>query len=197
MKNLEQSGLWAMLRNPETTAGIAQADAALNEFAIELHRFCRDEKDLAERHHTLTFARGLLTAPREHGQKQTELSEHLSGVAAALIEGELEILKMELEHPERFVSKNQPPAPLALWNGTIADLLELLTAVHLAGKLLKPTYEPMTYADVISFIRNVFGLRVDRPYDRKSKLLARSKGGAPFLAKLTAVYLGKVEDAHK
>jgi len=60
----------------------------------------------------------------------------------ALIDCELEIVRMELEYPERFVAC-APSAPLAKWNGTIAELLELAVPIHFAGKLLKPSGELM------------------------------------------------------
>ena len=198
MKKLDKSGMFSMLRNPDAITSISQADDVLSKFANELHDYCRREKNLAERYRTLMFTRSFLASP--HGwmrgeEKIMRLLSYISGVAVNVIDGELELLKMELEHPERFVKKILPP--LAIWNGTIADLLELLTTVQLTGKLLKPSQEPMTYADVISFIRDVFGIHVAQPYKRKTELLTRVKGGAPFLEKLIVIYLNKVKDIYK
>lgn len=61
MKKFDYLGLWSMLRNPDATAGIAQADAVLDEFVQELTGYCRGEKDLAERTRTLRFTRCFLT----------------------------------------------------------------------------------------------------------------------------------------
>lgn len=194
MKNFDKSELWSVLHDPEATASIALADATLDKFTDELHNYCREEEDLAERHRTLTFARGFLSSPHD-GAQDGKFSSYLSDVAVRFIDGELELLKLELEYPARFVKKSPPP--LAIWNGTIADLLELLTPVQLAGKLLKPSHEPMAYADIIRFIGDVFGIRVAQPYKRKTDLLNRVKGGAPFLEKLIAIYLGKVENVYK
>ncbi len=199
MKNSDQSGLWMMLCDPEVTVGIEHADAVFEKFATKLHRYCREEKDLAERHRTLTFTRGFITTPQRARDYAAPngLVDYISDMATGLIDGERDILKMELEHPERFVNQNKPPAPLALWSGTGAELLEVFTSIHLTGKLLKPTYEPMPFSDVITLIRDVFGVSIARPYDRKTKMFTRAKGGAPFLEKLTSIYLGKVEDVFK
>jgi hypothetical protein len=116
--------------------------------------------------------------------------------AVALIDCELEIVRMELEYPERFVVST-PPAPLAKWNGTIAELLELVVPVHFAGKLLKPSGEPMAYSDIISLINNLFGVEISKPYDRKTKLLSRKKGGTPFLDMLITVYLAEIEKMYQ
>jgi hypothetical protein len=99
---------------------------------------------------------------------------------------------MELEYPERFVA-SIPSAPLAKWNGTIAELLELAVPIHFAGKLLKPSGELMAYSDVISLIGNLFGIEIFKPYDRKTNLLSRKKGGTPFLDRLIALYLAETE----
>ncbi len=199
MKNFDQSGLWNILRDPEATVGVEQADDVLGKFATELHRYCREEKDLAERHRTLTLARSFIIAPQgfRYAAAPNGVSDYISSTAMGIIDGELDILKMELEHPKRFVNQNKSPAPLALWTGTGTELLEVFTSIHLTGKLLKPTYEPMPFSDVITLIRDVFGASIARPYDRKTKMFTRTKGGAPFLERLTAIYLRKVEDVFK
>jgi hypothetical protein len=60
---------------------------------------------------------------------------------------------------------------------------------------VKPdTGEPMAYSDLIDFIKDTYGVDISQPYGRKTELLTRIKGGAPFLEKLIAVYLEEVED---
>ena len=75
--------------------------------------------------------------------------------AIAAIECELKIVEMEVEHPERFVHQERH-GPFAKWNGSIAELLELVIPVLYAGKLAKPTGEPMVYSDVITLIEMTF-----------------------------------------
>jgi hypothetical protein len=100
---------------------------------------------------------------------------------------------MELEHPERFVRADNAPTPLAKWNGTIAELLELSVSVHGAGLIGKSTGEPMAYSDIISLVENIFGLTISRPYERKSKLFMRKKDETPFLNRLITVFHSEVE----
>lgn len=99
---------------------------------------------------------------------------------------------MELAHPERFVQPERH-SPLAKWNGTISELLEITVSVLCSGKMAKPTGEPMAYSDAVALIESVFGLRISRPYERKSKLLARKKDETPFLRKLISVFRAEVE----
>jgi hypothetical protein len=56
-----------MLRNPNHAGnGSAEADTALDEFVTEIHDYCRQEKDLAERTCTLRFVRSELAALGNH-----------------------------------------------------------------------------------------------------------------------------------
>ncbi|GHV05212.1 hypothetical protein FACS189416_4590 [Bacteroidia bacterium] len=57
------------------------------------------------------------------------LLQDIATQVIGLIDCELEIVKMELEHPERFVKADNAPAPLAKWNGAIAELLELSVSI--------------------------------------------------------------------
>jgi hypothetical protein len=203
MKTFGHTGLWRMLDDPKSaTDGSAKADmdAILAEFASEVTDYVHGEKHIDERCRTIEFEHGKLIAV----SKLPDLAEagiHLLPLierAIAFLDREIDIAKMDFEHPERFVYRDKVTAPLARWNGTIAELLELYTPVQMMGKLLKPdTGEPMSYSDLIVFLKDTYGVDVLQPYGRKSKLLTRSKGGAPFLEKMIRIYLEKVEDIHK
>ncbi len=68
MKKFTHTGLWEML--PCTVAGVvtAESDAVLDEFTLELHEYCRQEKDLSTRIRTLRFARTELSMAQERRQ---------------------------------------------------------------------------------------------------------------------------------
>lgn len=74
MKRFNHNGLWDMLHNPDyANGGFAQSDAALDELATDLHSYCREGKDLAERTRTLRFARIELATAfviADHGAKK-------------------------------------------------------------------------------------------------------------------------------
>jgi len=99
---------------------------------------------------------------------------------------------MELEHPERFLQLASS-APLAKWNGTISELLELVIALFLTGEIRRPTGQKMNLAEVAALFGKVFGMEVRDLYGRKSKLLMRKKSELPFLEKLTFLYREEVE----
>ena len=102
---------------------------------------------------------------------------------------------MELEYPERFISQ-APKAPSVKWLGSIAELLELAIPVFCAGKIAKPTGEPMAYSDVVALIEEIFGITVSRPYERKTKLFNRKKSETPFLNKLITIFRLEVEKSN-
>jgi hypothetical protein len=50
--------------------------------------------------------------------------------------------------------------------------------LHVAGKLSKPSGEPMTWAGVVKHIEVVYGVTVTDLYDRKTTILSRYKNTA-------------------
>ena len=200
MEKLDSSGLWRMLRDPEATASIEQADLTLGKFAIDLHSYCRSEEELEERYRSLIFFRSLITAPCEWAQGEAKcngLPAYLSRVAANIIDGELDLAKLAMQFPRAFVRKKKVRTPLAGWNGTQSELLEMHTPLQELEKILKPNGEPMVFADIIDFLFDVYGVEISQPYGRKTDVLTRAKGGAPFIEKMLDAYLKKVEDKNK
>jgi hypothetical protein len=128
--------------------------------------------------------------------------------AIDVIDCELEIVRMELEYPESIVSPipdadpdpgSEPeaaPAPLARWNGTIAELLEYTIPPWAAGKLSKPSGKPMNYAEAVKFIETVYGITITDLYDRKTKILCRYKNTA-FIDEMRRVLLEEAKKSIK
>ncbi|GHT60422.1 hypothetical protein FACS189451_00450 [Bacteroidia bacterium] len=114
--------------------------------------------------------------------------------AADLIDCELEIVKMELAYPERFVEADNAPEPLAKWTGKISDMLEIIIALFLTGLIRKPSGHKMNLAEVAGLFGKIFGVKPRDLYGRKSKLVIRKKNEAPFLDSLVFLYR---EEANK
>ena len=169
-------------------------DAALREFAVEIQSYCREERSLSERTRTLRVTRSelVMIQRRFNGTDTSAVIEQ----ALSLIDCELDIVKMELEHPERFMQP-ESHTPLAKWNGTVSELLELAVSVHSAGKFSKPTGEPMVFSDVVTLVESIFGITISRPYERKSKLFSRKKDETPFLRNLITVFRTAAEKFHQ
>ena len=77
MRRFTQTGLWNALTVPtsQPSFGSDLSDAVLDEFIAELHSYCREESDLAEKTRTLRIAASELAAirrclPYESGKKR-------------------------------------------------------------------------------------------------------------------------------
>ncbi len=104
---------------------------------------------------------------------------------------------MELEHPERFLTFPDDHGPLARWNGTIAELLEYLIPLQIAGRLSANTGEPLSYAESVKMAERIFGITISAPYDRKTKLISRKKNDTPFLDKMRIAFREEAEKLHR
>jgi len=126
-----------------------------------------------------------------------------------MIDCELELVGIELAYPEKFARNTcdtpdaQPeptsttaPEPLARWNGTIAELLEYTIPPWAAGRLSKPSGQPMNYAEAVRFIEIVYGITITDLYDRKTKILSRYKATA-FIDEMRRVLLEEVKKSLK
>ena len=167
-----------------------ELDEYLDEFIVELHNYCRTEKNIAERTRSLDYARSeLLVAELGIAESDpTKLILKTIRSAVYFIECEMRIITMELEHPERFISFSDGSGPLARWNGTIAELLEYTIPLQIAGRLSANSGEPLSYTDAVKLVEQIFGITISSPYDRKTKLLSRKKNDTPFLDKMLVVF---------
>ena len=182
--------------------GSARMDivAILDAFLNELQSYCRDEKDLPERMRTLRFTRiGLIAGlfmrtPPESG-RNLDIST-LVERALDIFDCELKIIDMELEHPElRPVTPATPfdCAPRAQWNGSLAQLLEIIVALFLTGLIRTVDGRPMNLAEIAALFEELFGIKISDLYGRKTRLLMRKKNESPFLDSLLFLYRKEVE----
>ena len=188
-----------MLRDPEATTSVERADAALCKFAIALNRFCRNEKALAKRSHSLTFAKGVLSAPHEwtHEGKVAEgLDLYISSIAVELIDGELDVLQLEVEFPERFCEAPTDRPPLAQWNGKIIELIEYHMPLQISGIISMPSGAEMTYADLIRFLEAIYGITISNAHDRKSEVVSRAKP-TTFIEKMLTALKNSIKKLHQ
>lgn len=159
------------------------------------------KKNVVERTRTLNYARYEISAIKENYQNR-RLQENiplLNALSHAIyfIDCELDIIRMELNYPERFIPFPDDTGPLARWNGTIAELLEYIIPLQIAGRLSANTGEPMSYTDAVKLIERIFGITISAPYDRKTKLLSRKKNDTPFLDKMRVVFREEAEKLHR
>lgn len=174
-------------------------DDTLDEYIAELYEYCREEKNIAERIRTLNYHRGKFTACMEgttHTPKKCAVIRIIIKRAISSIDSELLLVKMDLEHPERFIEFPSNPQPLARWNGATIELIEYFMPLQIAGKLLLPSGQVMKYADLIRLLESMLGITIAAPQDRKSDVVNRNKPTV-FIEKMLDVLRNVVKKSHQ
>jgi hypothetical protein len=201
MKRFDDTRLWEILNTYDNTPAIAtvKLDESLDDFIARIHAFCRDEKNIAERIRILNYYRGKLSAFMEGNvqasKKQTVLRIIIKR-AISSIDSELFLIKMDLEHPERFIEFPADPAPLARWNGKVIELIEYYLPLQISGKMLMPSGKPMTYADLIRYLEASYGITISDERKRKAEVVNRSKATV-FIEKMLNVLKESIEKLHQ
>lgn len=199
MKRFDNTELWDILKTYDNTPAIAtvRLNESLDDFIARLHSFCRGEKNIAERTRILNYYRGKLSAFMEgkvQASKKHTVLRIIIKRAISSIDSELFLIKMDLEHPERFVPAHQFDfAPRAQWNGTLAELLEVVIALSLSGLIRTLDGRQLNLIEVAGLFEEIFGLKISDLYGRKTRLLTRKKNESPFLESLLFHYRKEVE----
>lgn len=115
MKRFNYTRLWETLKSSDDlSCKSRELDEYLDEFIVELHNYCRAEKNIAERTRSLDYARSELLVAEFRIGESNPTTWVLKTVRSAVyfIECEMRIITMELEHPERFISFPDDNTPL-------------------------------------------------------------------------------------
>ena len=116
--------------------------------------------------------------------------------AVGFINDEIDIIKMELEYPERFIVFPSENPPLARWGGKISDLIEYHIGPQAAGLLQHPSGQPMSYEESIEFLEKTYGITISNAHDRRAKVLDRQKN-TTFQDEMRQVYLLEAKKRYK
>ncbi len=197
MKRFEETGLWEVLDTCHTTKStpLEKMKEILNEYLQEILVHCRENKGLAERIRSLNHLRSQFTTYLESKALTTKKLSVLRIIirqALDAIDTELGIIKMDLEHPDRFIEFPADPPPLARWGGNVVDLIEYFIGPQAAGLLLLPSGKPMNYEESIEFLEKSYGITISNASDRRGKALDRQKN-TQFQDKMRRVYLEEAE----
>ncbi len=201
MKRFDDTELWEVLKTYDNSPAIAtvRLDDILDEFLAEIHSYCREDKNIAERTRSLNYLRSKLAAYLErktYASKKLTVLRILIKRAISSIDSELFLIKMDLEHPERFIEFPADPTPLARWGGNVIDLIEYFIGPQAAGLLQQPSGRPMTYEESIELLEKTFGIKIPQPHDRRGKALDRQKNTA-FTDEMRRVLLEEAKKRDK
>lgn len=112
------------------------------------------------------------------------------------VNDEADLVKMDLDHPERFIEFPSDNPPLARWNGKIIELIEYFLPLQIDGRLLLPSGQVMKYADLIRFLESSLGLTVAESQRRKYEVVNRSKPTV-FIEKMLEVLKNSIKKLHQ
>ena len=201
MRRFDNTRLWEIIRayGNSTTTMTAGLDGVLDEFVKELHTYCREEKNIAEKTRSLTYARSELSDCLESGRLESKKYAPLRTVVKRgvyFIDGEINLIKLDLEYPERFIVFPEECPPLARWGGNINDLIEYHIGPQAAGKLLNPDGRPMNYEESIQFLEKTYGIKVPNAHDRRGRVLDRQKNTS-FMDEMRRVFLEEAKKRDK
>lgn len=197
MKKFNDTVLWEVLKTSDSIPATAPVhlDEALDDFIAVLHAFCREERNIAERTRALSDLRSKLATHLEDKlctSKKCALLRNIIKQAISSIDSELFLVKMDLEHPERFIEFPSDTPPLGRWGGNISELIEYTIGPQVSGKLLMPSGKPMTFEEAIEFLEKTFGITIPYPHDRRAKVFDRQKNTA-FQDEMRKTFLAEVE----
>nr|DAI17399.1 MAG TPA: RteC protein [Caudoviricetes sp.] len=201
MRRFDNTGLWRLLQTSGSSATTLTAgfDTILDEFVTELHEYCREEKDIAEKTRSLNYAKAELSDHLEFNRYESKKYTCLRILikrSIYFIDGELCLIKLDLEHPERFIVFPEDCPTLARWNGNINDLIEYFVGPQASGKLLNPDGRPMNYEESIGLLEKIFGIKIPNPADRRGRVLDRQKNTS-FQDEMRRIFLEEAEKRNK
>lgn len=89
---------------------------------------------------------------------------------------------------------NQPSATHYIWGGSVADLIELATAIYKIKLIRTASGKLITFAEIIRALKLIFDIKIPKNiYSRKTRTMERKKNPSSMLERLLAVYNHEVE----
>lgn len=186
MKHFDDTELLEILNTCDNAKAtpLATLNGILKEFLEEIHSYCREDRDIAERIRSLNYLKSKLTTYLEDKaltSKKFTVLRIIIKQAISSIDAELLIVKMDLQYPERFIEFPSDNPPLGRWNGEIIELIEYFSPLQIKGRIQKPSGEPMLFSDMVVMLEAFFGIVIVKPHDVRARILARKKNPTQFI----------------
>lgn len=169
----------------------ADSQAAIEEFTSRLYCLCKADADYASLYRTLTCTRiqieQISDALRSKKNVSDSLRRRYAETTLRLIDAELHLLHIRVEHPELFSAKTR--GVLLHWQGSINDLVEIISALFYSKVIVDEGGVPLSFLKLVNSVETLFGVSISRPYDKRGRLEMRKKSVTPFLDKLKTLVI--------
>lgn len=105
-----------------------------------------------------------------------------------LVKAEVKLAHLLLQHPEYSTSKQETMLPPLHWNGSLINLMELITSLDYSGVITDASGNHQSFAGLVSAFETLFHLHISKPYDLRADLARRKKNLSILLPKLKENY---------
>lgn len=93
---------------------------------------------------------------------------------------------------------NHPSATHYIWGGSVADLIELATAIYKIKLIRTASGKLITFAEIIRALKLIFDIKIPKNiYSRKTRTRERKKNPSSMLERLLTVYNHEVESLYQ
>lgn len=93
---------------------------------------------------------------------------------------------------------NHPSATHYIWGGSVADLIELATAIYKIKLIRTASGKLITFAEIIRALKLIFDIKIPKNiYSRKTRTMERKKNPSSMLERLLTVYNHEVESLYQ
>lgn len=166
-----------------------ELSSAYDEFEVLLSDYSAREdsamKKLRELYHTeielMALLQLLLQHP--HGLLKVYLDKTYN-----LIKAEIKLTHLLLQHPEYSTPKQETCLPPLHWNGSLINLMELITSFDYSGIITDTSGKRQSFAGLVSAFETLFHIQIPKPYDLRADLARRKKKLAILLPTLKENY---------
>ncbi len=106
----------------------------------------------------------------------------------SLIKTEIKLAHLLLRYPEYSTQKQEACLPSLRWNGSLINLMELITSLDYSGIITDALGNRQSFAGLVSAFETLFHIQIPKPYDLRADLARRKKKLAVLLPTLKENY---------
>lgn len=105
-----------------------------------------------------------------------------------LVKTEIKLTHLLLQHPEYSTPKQEGILPPLRWNGSLINLMELITSLDYSGVITDASGNRQSFAGLVSAFETLFHTHIPKPYDLRADLARRKKNLSVLLPALKENY---------
>ena len=105
-----------------------------------------------------------------------------------LVKTEIKLTHLQLQHPEYSTPKQEVILPPLHWNGSLINLMELITSLDYSGIITDASGNRQSFAGLVSAFETLFHTHIPKPYDLRADLARRKKNLSVLLPTLKEKY---------